>query len=153
MIEPVASPLQGIVRGPIVIKGGKAMQPVTSLDPRPAADALVSVDAAPANGFYTPAPYRGAFVPNVDGTWLGDWTASYAFGFTQKDNGDNAGHGYCYGDGTGAACPCGAFGGLGEGCANTGGTGATLPRQRQRIALQRHASVRDRRCPPVQSPA
>ncbi len=126
VIEPLNSPLQGIVRGPIVVKGGKAMQPVTSLDPRPAADALVSVDAAPANGFFTPAPYRGAFVPNINGTWLGDWTASYAFGFTQMDANDNTGSAYCFGDGTGAACPCSGFGGLGEGCVNTGGTGVTL---------------------------
>ena len=34
---------------------------------------------------------------------------------------------YCFGDGTGAACPCGANGNTGEGCANTGGAGgATL---------------------------
>ena len=36
------------------------------------------------------------------------------------------GSAYCFGDGTGALCPCAAFGGAGEGCANTGGGGATL---------------------------
>jgi plastocyanin len=30
---------------------------------------------------------------------------------------------YCFGDGTGGACPCGANGGAGEGCANTSGSG------------------------------
>ncbi|MFT7670895.1 MAG: hypothetical protein ACI8X5_003608 [Planctomycetota bacterium] len=40
---------------------------------------------------------------------------------------DNTGSAYCFGDGSGVACPCSAFGGSGEGCANTGGAGgATL---------------------------
>jgi hypothetical protein len=33
---------------------------------------------------------------------------------------------YCFGDDTGAACPCGNTGGLGEGCANSTGVGSTL---------------------------
>jgi predicted carbohydrate-binding protein with CBM5 and CBM33 domain len=33
---------------------------------------------------------------------------------------------YCFGDGTGAACPCGTNGNPGEGCMNTSGAGATL---------------------------
>lgn len=37
-----------------------------------------------------------------------------------------SGQAYCFGDGTGATCPCMAFGALGTGCANTGGGGALL---------------------------
>jgi hypothetical protein len=33
---------------------------------------------------------------------------------------------YCYGDGSGTACPCGNTGGACAGCANSSGTGATL---------------------------
>ena len=68
----------------------------------------------------------------------GDWTLviydwgggdSGAFtGWTLNGNAvaPNTGAGYCFGDGTGAACPCGANGGAGEGCANSTGAGATL---------------------------
>jgi len=38
----------------------------------------------------------------------------------------DAGQAYCFGDGTGAACPCNASGGAGEGCLNSTGAGATL---------------------------
>ncbi len=33
---------------------------------------------------------------------------------------------YCFGDGSGAVCPCASFGGAGEGCLTTSGSGATL---------------------------
>ena len=36
------------------------------------------------------------------------------------------GSAYCFGDGSGAACPCGANGNPGEGCMTTSGTGARL---------------------------
>ena len=39
---------------------------------------------------------------------------------------DNTGVGYCFGDGSGATCPCSAFGAAGEGCLTTSGTGAAL---------------------------
>jgi len=35
----------------------------------------------------------------------------------------NSGDGYCFGDGTGALCPCLLHGNIGEGCANTTGLG------------------------------
>ena len=38
----------------------------------------------------------------------------------------DSGTAYCFGDGTGAICPCLAFGGTGEGCVTTSGGGATL---------------------------
>lgn len=39
----------------------------------------------------------------------------------------NPGSAYCFGDGTGANCPCSNFGGLNQGCANSGGSiGARL---------------------------
>ncbi len=43
-------------------------------------------------------------------------------GSTDDSHGTRA----CFGDGSGAACPCANFGGAGEGCANTTGAGATL---------------------------
>lgn len=89
-------PIQQIVRGPQVTKGPLALvqKPVIKLDPRPAGDAVKSVSMAPADGFFTPAKYRGAFSPakllngtaNGDsGNWLCGWTAAYAFGFTVCD--------------------------------------------------------------------
>lgn len=38
----------------------------------------------------------------------------------------NTGSAYCFGDGSGTVCPCAAFGGVGEGCLTTSGSGATL---------------------------
>jgi len=52
----------------------------------------------------------------------GGWSYSLALGEAQ----DNTGNAYCFGDGSGAACPCGAVGNPGEGCMNTSGTGAKL---------------------------
>ncbi len=41
----------------------------------------------------------------------------------------NTGSAYCFGDGSGANCPCSGFGIGGAGCANTASTGATLTGQ------------------------
>ena len=38
----------------------------------------------------------------------------------------NPGIAHCFGDGSGTACPCGASGNPGEGCANTGGAGGAI---------------------------
>jgi hypothetical protein len=76
--EPVNMPIQGITRADAVLKGGKAMQRVTSLNPCAANDAVTSVGAAPADGFFTPAPFRGAF--SKDHNWLAGWTAADEFG-------------------------------------------------------------------------
>jgi hypothetical protein len=51
---------------------------VTSLDPRPANAALVSMATAPDDGFFTPVNYRGAFGPNEN--WLCGWSAAHAYG-------------------------------------------------------------------------
>ena len=74
------SPITAITRGAPVVRGGKAMVPVTFLDPRPANEALTSVGWAPNDGFFCSARYRGAFTPGV--SWLAGWTASEAFGMT-----------------------------------------------------------------------
>ena len=53
---------------------------LAGLDPRPViAAAKESVGTAPADGFFTPAPYRGGFSP--DKNWAEGWTAADAFGF------------------------------------------------------------------------
>ena len=74
------APIQSITRAAPVVKGGKTMVQVIGLDPRPKNDALVSVTSPPADGFFKPVTYRGAFAPNE--TWLYKWTASWAYGFT-----------------------------------------------------------------------
>ena len=42
------------------------------------------------------------------------------------DSGWSVGSAFCFGDAVGGACPCGNYGVIGEGCANSTGTGATL---------------------------
>jgi hypothetical protein len=82
--DPNDAPIVALTRGGPVVKGGKTMLPVTSLDPRPKNAALTSVAGAPNDGFFTTAGYRGGFHPGQ--TWLSDWTASDAFGFTNDDS-------------------------------------------------------------------
>ncbi len=74
------SPIQSIVRGPAVTRGGTTQTPVIGLDPRPKNEALESFAAAPDDGFFTEAYYRGAFAPEEN--WLCNWTAAHAFGFS-----------------------------------------------------------------------
>jgi hypothetical protein len=73
-------PIQSLTRGPMIVRGGKYMLPVIHINPCAANDAVVSVDKAPDDGFYKPAPYRGAFSPYDN--WLEGWTATYAYGMT-----------------------------------------------------------------------
>ena len=79
----VDSPIVSLTRGQQIIRGGKIIKPVTGLDPRPANQALTSVNAAPADGFFTSANYRGAFEPVVT-PWIDGWTAADAYGFLNK---------------------------------------------------------------------
>jgi hypothetical protein len=74
----VVSPIQSITRANAVVRGGKTMLHVTSLNPLPLNDALVAAATAPNDGFYTPANYRGAFAP--DHNWLQGWSAAEQFG-------------------------------------------------------------------------
>lgn len=78
------APVTAITRGPLQVLGGLNQIQVTFLDPRPANEALTSVSAAPNDGFFTAANYRGAFAPaaNAGDNWLCGWSASDAFGFT-----------------------------------------------------------------------
>ena len=73
------APIKLLTRGTPVTKGGKTMVPVTKIDPRAANDAVTSVDTAPDDGFFVPAPFRGGFSPNNN--WLVGWTAADAYGF------------------------------------------------------------------------
>jgi len=83
-------PIKDIVRvSEVQTKGGLYMVPVIYIDPRATNDAATSISAAPADGFFTPAQYRGAF--NAYDNWLEGWTAAYQYGMTgvQGDiNGD-----------------------------------------------------------------
>ncbi len=75
------SPIQGESRTTFTSTGGQyTLLAVTFLDPRAANDALTSYATAPADGFFTPAPYRGAF--SKDNNWLEGWTSAYFYGLT-----------------------------------------------------------------------
>jgi hypothetical protein len=82
-----ASPIVLIQRGANVTNGSQIVQPVIRLDPRAAGDAVTSVGTAPANSFYAPAKYRGAFGANEN--WAYGWSAASAFGFLVAPPADN----------------------------------------------------------------
>ena len=92
LIDPALAPVRSLSRGPAIIRGGRTLLPVIGLDPRPANAALTSAAAAPNDGFFTVANYRGGFAPGNAPAWTCGWTASYAFGFTP---GDCIGNNYC----------------------------------------------------------
>jgi len=101
-INDVDAPIASVTRGAAVVKGGKTIVPVTGVDPRPANGAVSCANTAPADGFYTPAAYCGAFAP--DGLpWVLNWTAADAYGFITVDQGP--GTPYCFGS-AGTPCPC-----------------------------------------------
>jgi len=76
-------PVAALTRAaPITVFGSLVMVPVTFLDPRAAADAVTSVGAAPDDGFFTPAQFRGAF--SATENWLCGWTASDAYGLSAR---------------------------------------------------------------------
>jgi hypothetical protein len=78
-VQATVSPIVLIERGANVTNGSQIVQPVTRLDPRAAGDAVTSVGMAPANSFYAPAKYRGAFGANDN--WAHGWSAASAYGF------------------------------------------------------------------------
>jgi hypothetical protein len=82
--EPASSPIKGITRGALVVRGGKNIVPVDNLDPRPKNDALNSVGSAPDDGFFTPANFRGAVDPASPNAFYG-WTAADQFGFMDQE--------------------------------------------------------------------
>ena len=73
-------PIQKLVRGDEVTVAGKTMHPVIFINPCAANDAVTSVDAAPKDGFFVPAQYRGGF--SASNNWLAGWTAVAAYGMT-----------------------------------------------------------------------
>ena len=80
-----SSPIATITRGPNVSNGTMVVQPVIFLDPLARNNAVTSVNAAPAGGFWTVANYRGAF--NETDNWLCGWTAASQYGYTASNCG------------------------------------------------------------------
>ena len=103
----------------------------TQLNYRVDGGAVTSVTALSSGG----QVFRGEIPGNLVGTieyWFtsqdeyGNAGQSATLSYVANGGGANSGSAYCFGDGTGAACPCSNNGGTGEGCANSTGGGATL---------------------------
>lgn len=80
-VKATLSPIQSLTRGDLVTKGGKKMLPVISINPCAANDAVSSAAAAPNDGFFTPAKFRGGF--SASDNWLKGWTAIDAYGMAE----------------------------------------------------------------------
>jgi len=80
VVVSASSPIAAITRSatPITNSQTRNVFQVTSLDPRAANDAVASTSAAPNDGFFTSANYRGAF--NSARNWAYGWTAASEFG-------------------------------------------------------------------------
>jgi len=83
-IVTVADPIVSFSRGPVVTKGGKSVALVTNINPRAANDALVVANPETADGFFTAAPYKGAFSANNN--WLEGWSTIAKYGMTTSSN-------------------------------------------------------------------
>jgi len=92
--NPANAPVNAIAFATPVSRGGLTVTRVVGLDPRPTGAAATSVGVAPNDGFFSPAPYRGAFDPASNGTWLNGWSASEAYGFVNAGL-DTIGVNYC----------------------------------------------------------
>jgi hypothetical protein len=84
-VQATSMPIQSLGRAAaVIVSGSNTVANVNSLDPRPAADALVSANYA-VDSFFDAARYRGAFAPTTN--WTLGWTAADAYGFMVR--GDN----------------------------------------------------------------
>jgi hypothetical protein len=77
-------PIRSITRGPLVTRGGLSLLPVEKINPVADNDAATSISAAPNDGFFTPAYFRGGFSSNPSENWVLDWTAADAFGMVAR---------------------------------------------------------------------
>ena len=61
-----------------------APDPITAIDPRPQPGGVLLAGArsTPADGFFEPAPYRGAFGPGTD--WVNGWSTMSRLGYVAK---------------------------------------------------------------------
>ncbi|MFO0963953.1 MAG: hypothetical protein U0625_13755 [Phycisphaerales bacterium] len=84
-VQATLMPIVSMTRGANVISGTMVVANVISIDPRAANNAVTSVTSAPANGYFDPVTYRGAF--STQDNWLCNWTAADAFGFVVKPAG------------------------------------------------------------------
>ena len=75
-------PIQSLTRDSGTFTPAGTVFRVTKLDPRAKNEATTSAKTAPADGFFTPANYRGAF--STTENWLSGWTAADAFGFLES---------------------------------------------------------------------
>ena len=92
--ETPSLPIKALERSPVITVGGKPVDPVVLIDPRPT-DATFNqaLTPAPSDGFFVPVAYRGAF--SADENWLAGWTAADEYGFLV---GSGGGCGSCAGD-------------------------------------------------------
>ena len=93
-VETPALPIKTLVRSPVVTVGGKSVDPVVLIDPRPTSASFNQANTpAPSDGFFVPVAYRGGF--SEDDNWLAGWTAADEYGFLLGTSGDC---GSCSGD-------------------------------------------------------
>lgn len=129
----VLDPAHPVMQGVNTFHGGTASNRPTTLSLTPGSSVIAQWSDGRTLVAEGPMPGRidlGMYPPSSNCS-AGFWTATTDGNLLVANAlvyvaGGGVGTAFCFGDGSGSSCPCGNFGGAGEGCANSTASGAVI---------------------------